>query len=361
MVGSVRELFEVLQARAILGSAGSSCHECDSVLSVSPFVYCSDPPRFSIAGTRRRFRYQCRPVPQLPLLYNLLSSIHIVNFSSCRFFAVCKRLEWHRSETCPTTMSCADKGGMIVDVCHNDTIIPPNPLVQQDHDNVDAAWFRATCERLGMATYAAAAWEEWHIKPTRIFAVCMGSVVCCYSTIMGTFLPGCQVDSWYPLPFLLGYGIAQMVQFGFYWRRGPRHAGTPAHYTGVASMMLCIFALIIPAIAGPVRLVPFQNRLLTTVLLSIAVWLFVLGGYTGASAPDKPPTPYKTMAVPLLKATWTTVRVMDPITDMVLVRMLLELVRWTALVNFSQQHVQQHDRLNHCAQIYASEQFKPNT
>lgn len=188
--------------------------------------------------------------------------------------------------------------------------------------------FRATCKRLGMDDSAAVGWEEWDVKPMRSVLVCMGSVVGCCCIVMLTFLLGCPLDSWYPLVCIIGYGVSQVVQWGFYWRKGPRHAGTPAHYVGAACLLLNLFALMIPAIAGPLPLVPFRNRLLTTILLTAAVFLITLSGYTGASAPDKPLVPFVTLTAPLLKSTWITVRVMDPVTDMILVRMILELVRF---------------------------------
>lgn len=202
----------------------------------------------------------------------------------------------------------------------------------QEQHNDNERRFRATCKRLGMDESAAAAWEEWDIKPMRSVVVCMGSVVVCCCIVMLTFLLGCPLDSWYPLVFIIGYGVSQIFQWGFYWRKGPRHAGTPAHHVGAASLLLNLFALMIPAIAGPLPLVPFRNRLLTTVLLTAATFLIVLSGYTGASAQDKPPVPFVTLSAPLLKSTWITVRVMDPVTDMILVRMMLELVRFLSLV-----------------------------
>lgn len=173
-------------------------------------------------------------------------------------------------------------------------------LGQQEHGNDSKARFQAACRRLGMADYAASAWQEWHVKPIRILVVCMSSVVACCIVVVATFLPGCTLDSWYPLTFVVGYGVSQSVQVAFYWRRGPRHAGTPAQVAGFAVMVLCLLALLIPAIAGPLQLVPFKNRLLTTALLSITVWLFVLGGATGGAAADKPPVPYTSLAAPLL-------------------------------------------------------------
>lgn len=198
---------------------------------------------------------------------------------------------------------------------------------QEQHIHRDALGFQKACRRLGMAETAADAWAEWHVKPMLNLFVCMGSTVLFCAIVMATFLLGLPLHGWYPLVFIVGYGVAQAIQFGFYWRRGPRHAGTPAHYIGFAFIMLFLLALMIPAIAGPPQLVPFNNRLLTTALLTVALWLFVVSGYTGASAPDKPSVPHITFAAPLLKAAWATVRVMDPITDMILVRMLLELVR----------------------------------
>lgn len=187
--------------------------------------------------------------------------------------------------------------------------------------------FRQLCRRLGMLEDAARHWEQWHVKPFSNMVVCMGSGLGCGVLLLVTFTLGSSFNGWYPHVFVFSYSVVQTVNLMFFWRRGPGHSGTHAHSICVCLLILCFFAFSIPAIAGPLPLVPFENRLITTATISLALWLLSFSGYTGGSAADRPEVPHTSFAAPLLTATWVTVRVMDPVTDMILVRLILELVR----------------------------------
>eukprot|EP00892_Ulva_mutabilis_P000460 jgi/Ulvmu1/10414/UM062_0010.1 len=205
--------------------------------------------------------------------------------------------------------------------------------VELGGDNADAAIgssphssdFRQWCRRLGMVDEAATEWEKWHVKPLRTLVVCMGSAVGFCLVIAVTFTLGFPLDGWYPHVFVVSYVTVQTIHFGFFWRRGPLYSQSRVYSVCLPLILLSTFAVMIPAIAGPLTLVPFKNRLVATAAASAAVWLISLSGYTGASLGDQPETPHSSFSTALLAATWTTVRVMDPLTDMVLIRLMLEL------------------------------------
>lgn len=186
--------------------------------------------------------------------------------------------------------------------------------------------FRRLCRRLGMVDAAAPRWEQWHVRALPNMIVCMGSCLACWVLLLVTFTLGCSLDRWYPHVLVFAYGVIQGLNMLFFWRRGPGHSDTRFHFICIALVILLIFAVSIPAIAGPLALVPFKNRLAATTSISLAIWLFLLSGYTGGSAESRPAVPHTAFTGPLLTATWVTVRIMDPVTDMVLVRLMLELV-----------------------------------
>jgi hypothetical protein len=77
----------------------------------------------------------------------------------------------------------------------------------------------------------------------------------------------------------------------------------------------------------PAEKSPFQNRLVYTAVYAVAAWLGTLSGLCGLSENELPAEPYTSCWKPAFVALVRTARLMDGMTDLSVIRSLLDKVR----------------------------------
>jgi hypothetical protein len=200
--------------------------------------------------------------------------------------------------------------------------------VQQDNALAQpSAWFATWCSRLGMSPDAAFFYARIHVQPHILVSFLFGSVAACLLILPTVYVWGFPWFQWPRHGVALTYLAAHFSNMCLFWRRGPKHSSCISNKILLFVMILSVLGLAIPSFVGPPEESPFSNRLIATVAVTAFVWFFIMAGKCGGSEADIPLTPHTSMRPILLAATWLSLRVMDPVTDMVLVRMMLDLVR----------------------------------
>jgi hypothetical protein len=109
-----------------------------------------------------------------------------------------------------------------------------------------------------------------------------------------------------------------------FWRRGVVHAYTPE----CAVLLACFLipGLIVPVIvfASPQHLVPFQNRFLYTVGMCVSLFTDFIAQRCGSTKEAHPAEPHQGILTLVVQPAILTVRTMDALTDISIVRMVLE-------------------------------------
>jgi len=249
--------------------------------------------------------------------------------SRCRFVTLLHR-GW-----CIRVAVCVDSAGRI----HSDTLLPKSEQVRcadvtsTTADKVSTCerdlvpeWFRETCVHLGMAAGAPDGWATIHVKPHVPCTLLLASRFVCMGTWVGIFGGGFSDMVWYRLAPLVGFVATFTCNTAMFWRCGPSWAPTRRHNICRLLALVCLALLVIPSFVGPASMTPFGEKSYFILGGSVALWLMVIGAHLGASQHNQSPEPLTSLGPPVITATWNTVRILDPVTDMSLIRVVLNQV-----------------------------------
>eukprot|EP00892_Ulva_mutabilis_P010901 jgi/Ulvmu1/8183/UM040_0080.1 len=185
-------------------------------------------------------------------------------------------------------------------------------------------WFRGLSRRLFMAPGAPDGWAAIHTKPHVACSLLLSSRFVCVGLWAGIYLGGFSQTIWYRLVPLLLFVTAFHFNTIMFWRIGPAWAATRIHSICRVFAIVCLALITVPSFVSSQSLTPFDERSYFIISGSVALWLMVLGAQLGASKYNQFPEPLKSLHLPLINSIWNTIRILDPVTDMSLVRIALK-------------------------------------
>lgn len=165
-----------------------------------------------------------------------------------------------------------------------------------------------------------------HEHPERVLLLHWGSEIC--RTVLDSviFMYGLPETllSW---RILAGFGIAAGIcKWPGLWRHGPAYAHTITFSIFNFLYLACILPVIIAAFVRDDSSIPFQNRLKSTLLIALCSYFSNLTGLCGQISDEHPLEPMTSLARPFFLAGIRSGRVMDALTDISMIRILLEQV-----------------------------------
>eukprot|EP00892_Ulva_mutabilis_P012499 jgi/Ulvmu1/9621/UM054_0051.1 len=199
--------------------------------------------------------------------------------------------------------------------CHTDVTSTPCQAAR------DWPFFRAAV-RLGMSQEAPDSWANIYVRPDIVRQLYFSASIGCMAVFAALFIPGFQ---WFApmarVPIII-FLVVQTARQGWFRQHGPAFAGTKPARIGVSIVAASLLTMSALAFAGPDQYVPYGNRVITLIGVSLAAFFVSCAAGCGGVAADHPYQPHKSLLGPLINATFSTLRLMDALTDMTFVRIL---------------------------------------
>jgi hypothetical protein len=180
------------------------------------------------------------------------------------------------------------------------------------------------CKCLGMHTSAAHGWTAISMKPRAAICIFFVCITLCISTLFLNFGIGLLHSSWQPY---LGIALSpfftmEVVMAALFWRNGPMFAKTKL-YALLFLVWLCAGGPVpVLTYLGPPAALPFNSLLTNTLLGGAAILVSNVANKLGRLPMDHPPEPMPNFRFVFFDAYVRTLRVMDALTDMILIRLL---------------------------------------
>ena len=183
-----------------------------------------------------------------------------------------------------------------------------------------------TLSHVFMRQNTTAGWSRIHVQPDTACVADIASGLIGSSVLSLLYVLGFPWPTWrvhIPAIVLLA---AMQLHVGGIWCMGPTFARTKRGLLilGVACISACI--LIGSASLGPLKFVPFQNRVTFTVWAAVGCLVSSWYLACGAGPGDQPSEPYTTLLTPVINSAFSTLRLMDCQTDMTFARVLWDQV-----------------------------------
>lgn len=197
-------------------------------------------------------------------------------------------------------------------------------------DDVQASFVRF-CSCLGMAPEAAHAWANMYNRPHFVCVLNLAASFTGHSLIGVTYLIGFQqLRQIVHIPLAVYLCFISINYVGM-WRWGPLFARTKvSRLSKLVAVPNLIFVSGV-SIIGPAVLSPFGSRLVTTLVLSAGAVGSNIAAKFGSMATDQPQGCKCDILQPLTLAMVSSARTIDCLTDMAIIRKLLDVVclRWS--------------------------------
>lgn len=187
-------------------------------------------------------------------------------------------------------------------------------------------WFKRLSRWMWMAPEASDGWATIHVKPHIACFLLITSRIFCVVVWTGIFVGGFSELRWFRLVPVVGFVLAFLINTGMFWRLGPQWAATPVHTLLRVTAIVFLAFLSIPAFVGPESMTPFGSRSTWILTGAFGLWLMVVGAQLGAAKQNLFPEPLKSLGPPLMNSVWNSIRIVDPMTDMSLIRIVLNQV-----------------------------------
>eukprot|EP00892_Ulva_mutabilis_P011465 jgi/Ulvmu1/8691/UM047_0031.1 len=176
---------------------------------------------------------------------------------------------------------------------------------------------------LGVRRKALLSWAIIHEQPHLALAFSMSTgalaiIIFTYSMFAST------PWRWIHHGPALGYSACHIVMWVSAW-----FGGLPATKNKLYCCLLiaCValqFQAAIRLMMGPIGQVPFHNRLLYTCVNAMGLACWTMSSVLGLWPPDHPPAPFRSFFNPCADTAVRTLRFSDAITDMLIIRLMLE-------------------------------------
>lgn len=202
--------------------------------------------------------------------------------------------------------------------------IDGGPVPGKDYSrSIAGKRFAKVCQLLGASEKAQHGWAKIHVKP---HIGCL-TWACSFSLALG-ILATLQIGGipW-GIPLMNACGIISVataaVSTAMIRRMGPEGAATQAYMVLSGVLAISVAVVEITAVAGPIRFCPFRNRLLFAVVDSVAIFASMVAALNGGSSSDHPAEPHTSIWPSIAKAAFSSLRLVDCLTDIGFVRILV--------------------------------------
>lgn len=183
--------------------------------------------------------------------------------------------------------------------------------------------FTSCCLRLGMTSDAVEGWRKLCLQPSYMCCTFYFAVLC-WHTVLGVMLAGKRpINAWHviiPHTALISVWAVYLVRM---WRMGPLSATTPLNKLLTIPHMSAMMFIGVSTCVGPSSWMPYRNRALAVVLLTILAFFVNVTGNCGAVPSLHPDEPHPNIRQPLLQSALETGRLMDTLTDGFTIRLLV--------------------------------------
>lgn len=190
-----------------------------------------------------------------------------------------------------------------------------------DCDVHDMPFFKV-CMRLGMSRQAARGWAMMYVRPDIICILYFFTTTASMAIFVALFIPGFH---WFTptahIPVLV-LVISQTLRQCLFWRNGPKASASKSCRALVSFVAVSVLFMAVLAFAGPMNCVPYRSRITTLMSISAAALLFSCAAASGGVEADHPSQPHKSLLTPFTNACFSTLRLVDALTDLGFVRIL---------------------------------------
>lgn len=190
-----------------------------------------------------------------------------------------------------------------------------------EHDPMQSSFF-TVCVKLGMKKCAPRAWAQMYVRPEVICLLYFSATLSGMAIFGVLFISGFK---WFTphshIPVMI-FLVAQSVRQSGFWMYGPPFASARQGRSLVVFVALSVLYMSVVSIAGPKSYVPYGSRIVAVIAVSVAAVTFTCAAAFGGIPADHPSEPHKTILTPLSNAFFSTLRLMDALTDLGFVRIL---------------------------------------
>lgn len=177
-----------------------------------------------------------------------------------------------------------------------------------------------------MFSQAPSGWAKIHVKPhvgrfTYTFSVSVG-ITTMAVVYVGAVPWGIPIMN---IPALISV-VSYVFLAGWIWRFGPAAAAAPTYLAASSVLTLASSFFVTVVFIGPTSYSPFGDRLSFLIGASLCIFATLLSGLFGGIAADQPPQPYTTIWPAAMKAAFTSMRLVEGLTNIGVVRLLLDQV-----------------------------------
>eukprot|EP00892_Ulva_mutabilis_P001388 jgi/Ulvmu1/1124/UM106_0041.1 len=206
--------------------------------------------------------------------------------------------------------------------------VPEQELEQQLASQPKPITFELWSRRLGMHADAVVAWGALHERPGPVVLLHWLAELIRAAIDYLTFVYGLPAGQ---LVFKAMAGLAiatSACKWPGLWRYGPAYADSVSLNAYLLLYVVCILPPIMAAFVQDEDNIPFRNRLKSTLLIALNSFLNNFTGLTGQLKNELPVVPMSSISRPVILACLQTARVVDGLTDINLVGILLDMVRY---------------------------------
>jgi hypothetical protein len=326
----------VEQSEAVVSSAERSLEETSRGL-LFPFIQAtgaeqSGPqgPQLSldIHGGLKTANYQLKRTATSVL--NIVTEAALVSTCPDGFLAHSSRIEFLLTTEAGTSLEPSDNHAnsspaLVSYLSRFPSRLNQFPLRTQSHlqlkppDNLVRL-----CKCLGMHASAAHGWTVISMKPRAAICIFFFCNTLCIIICFLNFGIGLLQSSWQPYLgiALVPFFMMEVVIASLFWRNGPMFAKTKL-YALLFLVWLCAGGPVpVLTYLGPPAALPFNSLLTNTLLGGAAILFSNVANKLGRLPMDHPPEPMPNFRFVFFDAYVRTLRVMDALTDMILVRLL---------------------------------------
>lgn len=182
--------------------------------------------------------------------------------------------------------------------------------------------FDDVCRMLGMAQHAPNGWKKLHVKPHVICVACFSSwaVQCAIGAVL--FAAGVPWLSPVVHPCYMVATTCNSTCLVWIWRGGPQAAKLPAFRIVFAGYVAASVGMLVAPFVKP-EYTPFSHPYMAILGAGMFVWSGALAAGFGGNAADHPQQPHNSLWAPISATAFSTMRIVDIITDIGFVRILM--------------------------------------
>lgn len=188
---------------------------------------------------------------------------------------------------------------------------------------------------VGMSENALEGYAMMHVDPVtglRYFWVCqVGLMAALLVGFAGMTFDGSRIFYILTIPYCGVYTL-QLTATMCFWRFGPDFAHHKVLQSIMGALSLCLLPMLYFGYLGPIETVPWNDRLVFS-FVTLLMFLFASqAGQAGANMGEHPLEPRTSIIAPVVQGTINTILLWDALTDIGIIRSLLQQARLHASI-----------------------------